>query len=106
MLLINFVSTITLAVMGLILGLGLAYAADVFKVEEDVRIKTVESLLPGYNCGACGYPGCSGFAEAIVDGEDVKLSMCKPGKDSNYDPILAYLKDHPNTDGSISKITK
>ena len=104
--LVNFVSTITLAVMGLVLGLGLAYAADVFKVEEDERMKKVESLLPGYNCGACGHPGCASFAEAIIEGEEHKLSMCKPGKDSNYDPILEYLKDHPNADGSLVKVTK
>lgn len=106
MILVSFVSTITLAVMGLILGLGLAFAADVFAVEEDERMKTVESLLPGYNCGACGYPGCAGFAEGIIEGEVEKLSMCKPGKDSNYDPILEYLKDHPNNDGTVVKVTK
>jgi electron transport complex protein RnfB len=104
--LVSFASTITLAVMGLILGLGLAFAADVFAVEEDERMKTVESLLPGYNCGACGYPGCSGFAEGIVEGEVDKLSLCKPGKDTHYDAILEYLKDHPNPDGSIIKVQK
>jgi electron transport complex protein RnfB len=99
-------ATITLAVMGLLLGLGLAYAAEIFKVEEDERVLKVEEMLPGYNCGACGYPGCSGFAEAIINGEVEKVSLCKPGKDEHYDPILAYLKDHPNKDGSIIPIKK
>lgn len=99
-------ATITLAVMGLLLGLGLAYAADVFKVEVDKRVEAVENMLPGYNCGACGYPGCSGFAEGILEGKVDKLSMCKPGKAENYDPIIAYLKDHPNSDGSIIKVQK
>lgn len=99
-------ATITLAVMGLVLGLGLAFAADVFKVEVDTRLEQVEAMLPGYNCGACGYPGCSGFAEGIINGEVEKLSDCKPGKDEHYDPILAYLKDHPNKDGSIINIKK
>ena len=99
-------ATITLAVMGLLLGLGLAFAADIFKVEVDKRLEAVESMLPGYNCGACGYPGCSGFAEGIMEGEVDKLSLCKPGKDENYNPILEYLKDHPNSDGSIIKIQK
>lgn len=97
---------ITLAVMGLILGLGLAYASDIFKVEIDERIETITGLLPGYNCGACGYPGCAGFAENIVDGNVEKLSDCKPGKDDHYNPILEYIKDHPNQDGSIIKVTK
>ncbi|AIO18809.1 Electron transport complex protein rnfB [Candidatus Izimaplasma bacterium HR1] len=99
-------ATITLAVMGLLLGLGLAYAADVFKVEVDIRLQEVEKRLPGYNCGACGYPGCSGFAEGIMEGEVEKLSMCKPGKDENYNAIIEYLKDNPNSDGSILKIQK
>lgn len=99
-------ATITLAVMGLILGLGLAFAADVFKVEVDQRLEAIEKMLPGYNCGACGYPGCSGFAEGIMEGQVEKLNMCKPGKDEHYDAILAYLKDHPNSDGSIIKVSK
>ncbi len=99
-------ATITLAILGLVLGLGLAYAADVFKVEVDERLTRVEELLPGYNCGACGYPGCGGFAEGIMEGEVNKLSLCKPGKDTNYNAIMEYLKDHPNKDGSIIDIKK
>jgi len=99
-------ATITLAVLGLLLGLGLAFAADKLKVEVDERLTKVEELLPGYNCGACGYPGCSGFAEGIMEGEVDKLSNCKPGKDTNYNAIIEYLKDHPNPDGSIIKVTK
>jgi electron transport complex protein RnfB len=99
-------ATLTLAVMGLLLGLGLAFAADVFKVEVDKRLEAIEGMLPGYNCGACGYPGCSGFAEGIMEGEVEKLSMCKPGKDEHYNPIMEYVKEHPNSDGSIIKIQK
>jgi len=99
-------ATITLALMGLLLGLGLAFAADVFKVEVDERLEAVEQRLPGYNCGACGYPGCAGFAEGIMEGEVDKLSMCKPGKDEHYNAIIEYLKDHPNKDGSIIKVGK
>ena len=99
-------ATITLAVMSLLLGLGLAYAAEIFKVEVDERMEKVTELLPGYNCGACGYPGCSGFAEGIVTGEVDKVSLCKPGKDEHYDAIIEYLKDHPNPDGSKINISK
>ena len=99
-------ATITLAVMGLLLGLGLACAADFFHVEVDKRLEEIEEMLPGYNCGACGYPGCSGFAEGIVNGEVDKLTMCKPGKDEHYDPILEYIKDHPNPDGSLIQVKK
>lgn len=99
-------TALTLGIMGLVLGYGLAYAAEKFKVEVDERIEAVIGMLPGYNCGACGYPGCAGFGEAIVEGEVDQLTMCKPGKDEHYDPILAYLADHPNEDGSLIKIKK
>ncbi len=97
---------IVLSVMGLILGFGLAFAADVFHVEVDERLTRVEELLPGYNCGACGYPGCGGFAEGIIEGKVTKLGDCKPGKPSHYDSIIAYLKEHPNEDGSIIEVQK
>lgn len=99
-------AALTLTLMGLILGLGLAFAADFFHVENDVRIEAVEAMLPGINCGLCGYPGCQAFATAIVEGEVEKLSQCKPGKDKHYDPIIAYLKDHPNPDGSLIDVKK
>ena len=53
-----------------------------FKVEEDPRIAEVAELLPGINCGACGYAGCSGFAEALVeaaDEGDISQLNCPPG---------------------------
>lgn len=99
-------TTLVLGILGLLLGYGLSYAAERFKVEVDERIETVIEMLPGYNCGACGYPGCAGFGEGIIQGEVDKLSMCKPGKDEHYDPIIAYLNDHPNPDGSFIKIKK
>lgn len=92
--------------LGLFLGLGLAYAADVFKVEIDIRIEKVTELLPGYNCGACGYPGCAGFSEGIVEGEVANVSDCKPGKDEHYNAIIEYLKATPGPDGSIVEVKK
>ncbi len=55
-----------LAGFGLALGIGLAIAAKVFAVEVDPRVEAIEKLLPGANCGGCGFPGCSGYAEAMV----------------------------------------
>lgn len=97
---------LTLGLLGLLLGLGLAWAAEKFKVEVDERIEKVIELLPGYNCGACGYPGCSGFGEGIVSGDVEKLSACKPGKDEHYNAIIEYLNDHPDKDGNFVKIAK
>lgn len=90
-----------IGVIGLVFGIILAFANEHLKVEEDKRIKEVEKLLPGYNCGACGTPSCHAFATEIVFGEAGNLSRCKPGKrDENYLPIIKYLKEHPNDDGT------
>ncbi|MDD3804665.1 MAG: RnfABCDGE type electron transport complex subunit B [bacterium] len=61
-------SVAVLAALGFILGAGLAYAARAFAITRDPRIDAVLAELPGANCGACGYPGCSGYAEALVIG--------------------------------------
>jgi formate dehydrogenase (NADP+) beta subunit len=58
----------------ILFGLGFAAAAilgaasRLLHVEEDPRIAAIEDILPGANCGGCGFPGCSGAATAIVEG--------------------------------------
>lgn len=87
--------------IGILLGLGLVIAAKVLYVKEDQRIEEVAKRLPNYNCGSCGYAGCKGLAEAIVTGKENNLRKCKPGKeDANFKPIIEYLNEHPNDDGS------
>ena len=91
--------------LGLIFGLGLAIAAKVLHVKEDERIEEVAKKLPNYNCGSCGYAGCKGLAEAIIKGEEDNLRKCKPGKeDANFKPIIEYLDEHPNEDGTKVKV--
>ena len=91
--------------IGLILGLGLAIAAKLLHVKEDKRIEEVTKSLPNYNCGSCGYARCKGLAEAIIKGEEDNLRKCKPGKeDANFKPIIEYLDQNPNEDGSKVKV--
>ena len=71
------ISIAILTVLGLAFGLGLAVASRAFHVETDPRIKDVSDVLPGVNCGACGHPGCDGYAAAVVQGE--KPDLCAPG---------------------------
>jgi len=66
---IVLVSVATIAGLGAVFGLGLAIASKIFAVKTDPRIDEVLEHLPGVNCGACGYAGCSAAAEAIVKGE-------------------------------------
>lgn len=98
-------AVLILAGLGLILGLGLAVASKIFHVEQDTRIEDITKILPNANCGACGYPGCQGFAEAIVTGAAESLSQCKPGaKSGKPEEIREYLDKNPNPDGSINPI--
>jgi len=69
------VPTLTLAGLGLVSGLGLAVAARIFAVETDPRQEQIADLLPGANCGGCGYAGCNDFAAAVVAG-DVGANAC------------------------------
>ena len=55
--------------IGLLLGAGLAFASRKLAVKKDPLVEKVDGLLPGANCGGCGYPGCSAFAEAVVAGD-------------------------------------
>jgi electron transport complex protein RnfB len=64
--------------LGLLASLGLGLAAKRFAVEVDPKIEVVERVLPGINCGACGYPGCSHFAGAVVE-EAAAVSGCIAG---------------------------
>ena len=64
--------------LGLAFGLGLSYASKVFEVKEDERIAKVREMLPGANCGACGFSGCDGLA-AIVN-EGIHTNRCPVGE--------------------------
>ena len=64
-----------LAGVGLVFGALIALASRRLSVWEDPRIDGVSDLLPGANCGACGFPGCRAFAEAAVRG-DIQPAGC------------------------------
>ena len=69
---------IVVAVIGLIAGLILSVASIVFAVPVDEKAQAIEGVLPGANCGACGFAGCSGYAEALAKGE-AEIGLCSPG---------------------------
>jgi len=72
-------AAITLGILGMAFGIGLAIASDRFAVKVDPRIDSINEVLPGANCGACGQPGCSGFAQAVVEGK-APVSGCTVGQ--------------------------
>lgn len=72
-------SILVLGVIGLAAAIILYFVAQKFKVEEDSRIDEVAELLPGANCGGCGFPGCRGFAEACVKADSLDNKLCPVG---------------------------
>ncbi|MFC2152871.1 Fe-S cluster domain-containing protein [Bacteroidota bacterium] len=70
---------ISLSAIGAIAAIILYFVAQKFKVYEDPRIDQVEEILPAANCGGCGYPGCRGFAEAMVKADDLSPFYCPVG---------------------------
>ena len=63
------IATAVVAVIGFVIGVALVAAGKKFHVEVDARETQVRSLLPGNNCGACGFAGCDAMAAAIAHGE-------------------------------------
>ena len=82
--------------VGIMAGVGLVFAAIIaiaywrLRVWEDSRINVVTAMLPGANCGACGFPGCHGFAEQAVIGA-VQPAGCNVLNDDGAAAIAAYL---------------
>lgn len=72
-------TVIVLATIGAIGALVLFLAAKKFEVKEDPRIGLVAEVLPQANCGGCGFPGCSGFANACVKAESLEGLLCPVG---------------------------
>ncbi len=69
---------IVLTLLGLILGLVLGAASNYFAVEGNPLETEIEAMLPGSQCGQCGFPGCTPAAAALVNGE-AEITMCPPG---------------------------
>ncbi|MBQ7389403.1 MAG: Fe-S cluster domain-containing protein [Paludibacteraceae bacterium] len=86
---IILISVIVLGVVGIFSATILYFAAQKFKVEEDARIDEIEAVLPGANCGGCGYPGCRGFADACVRSLEGKL--CPVGGSAVMNKVAAIL---------------
>ena len=73
-----FTATLVLTILGLVLGWLLGLAARLFAVEENPIVNEVEAMLPGSQCGQCGFPGCGAAAEAMVAG-NAAVNCCPPG---------------------------
>ena len=76
--------------IGLFFGILLAVFVRLFGVEEDEKQKKIRELLPGINCGACGFSGCNDYAEALAKG-NAKPNLCVPGAKSTAEELSHLL---------------
>ena len=80
------IAAAVVGVVGILAGILLGVASEKFKVKVDETEIKVRELLPGNNCGGCGYPGCDGLAAAIAKGE-AKANGCPVGGDETAKKI-------------------
>ncbi len=74
-------AVISLGGLAFILALGLGVASKIFAVETDPTVEAIAEVLPGANCGGCGYAGCAGFAEAVASGQTAPTECKAAGSD-------------------------
>ena len=84
-------TVVTLSALGALAALILYFVAQKFKVEEDPRIDEVEKMLPGANCGGCGFAGCRGLATALVQNDDISALYCSAAGAETMKKIATYL---------------
>ena len=76
---------------GILCALLLTVASVFFGVKEDERAYAIRDVLPGANCGACGFSGCDAYAKALSEGKTDKTNLCIPGGDGTAAEIAAIM---------------
>ena len=77
---IAIMAVVILTCIGVVFGFVLAFADKKFAMEENPLIGEVEEALPKGQCGACGFPGCAKYAEAVVLDPMFRLTFAFPVK--------------------------
>lgn len=85
---------IALAILAVLFGAALGYAAIRFKVEGDPLVDKIDALLPQTQCGQCSYPGCRPYAQAIANGE-ADINQCPPGGENTIIALADLLGRDP-----------
>lgn len=72
-------AVIIVAGIGILAGLLLAVLSKVMAVPTDEKAAAIEEILPGANCGSCGFSGCAGYVAALSEGKTADTGLCNPG---------------------------
>ena len=84
------IPALVMGVIGLVLGAILALASKIFAVETDEKAQAITEVLPGANCGSCGFAGCSAYAASVSSG-NAKVNCCSPGGQAVADKIAGIM---------------
>jgi len=84
-------AVIGLGGLALFFAFIIAYASKKFRIEEDPKLKEIIKVLPGANCGACGFANCKALAEAIIKGE-APIDGCKVGGKKTAEKIASIIE--------------
>jgi len=84
------ITVISVSALGLICAALITVASNIMYVKVDERVAKINEFLPGANCGACGFSGCPGYAEALVKA-GAAHNLCPPGGDEVYKHINEVL---------------
>lgn len=96
---------LTLFTIGILAAVILFCVARAFNVYEDPRIDEVEKMLPGANCGGCGFAGCHALAEALVKNEDISSIYCPVGGAETMKRAAEFLgKAAPEKEPQVAKV--
>ncbi|MDR0339259.1 MAG: Fe-S cluster domain-containing protein [Desulfovibrio sp.] len=80
-------SVLALFGVGAAAAVILALASQLLKVEENPKIEGVTEVLPGANCGGCGFAGCEAYAAAVVTNPDIPANLCVVGGAETSDKV-------------------
>lgn len=83
-------AAVVVGLVGILLGFFLGVSGEKFKVEVDEKEEAINGVLPGNNCGGCGYAGCSGLAAAIAKGE-APVNQCPVGGEAVANQIASIM---------------
>lgn len=93
-----------LSSVGLFFGVALSISAKLLHVKVNKKIAEIDEVLPGTNCGACGYPGCMGFAIAVANGEASTAGCLAGGAEVAMDVAGVMGTDHIEVEETIAVV--
>ena len=83
-------AVVTITIIAMLAGVGLAYAQRRLPPGDSDLVEQVNELLPQTQCAQCGYPGCRPYAAAVVDGS-AAINLCPPGGDATIQRLARLL---------------